>query len=232
MLFREVMRHAMLPKMRLLKPTAFVAGVLVASFCLSAQTGASGVTKDAPNLPPRATPADYQAQAKAGTVTIGAEYDDHNLPTPDGPLTTEDYIVVETCLFGPPNAKLTLSPGDFSLRINGKKAGLPTQPYGLVLKTLKDPYWVPPDSEAETKASKTMIGGGGEKDPGILPHVVHMPIELQRAMEKKAQRASMPEGEHALPTAGLLFFEHRGKVTSVELVYNGPAGKTTVPLRP
>lgn len=228
------MQHAMLPKTGLLKTTAFVAGVLAASFCLSAQTGASGVTKDAPNLPPRATPADYQAQAKAGTVTIGAEYDDHNLPTPDGPLTTEDYIVVETCLFGPPNAKLTLSPGDFSLRINGKKAGLPAQPYGLVLKSLKDPYWIPPESESDSKGSgsKTMIGSGAEKDPAILPHVVHMPIELQRAMEKKAQRASMPEGEHALPTAGLLFFEHRGKVSSVELVYNGPAGKATVPLQP
>ena len=32
-------------------------------------------------------------------------------------------------------------------------------------------------------------------------------------------------------TAGLLFFEHRGKINSVELVYNGPAGKVTIPLQ-
>ena len=100
--------------------------------------------------------------------------------------------MVEAGLFGPPNARLTLSPADFSLRINGKKAPVPSQPYGLVLKTLKDPAWEPPESPSEAK-SKTQIGTGGEKDPSILPHIVHMPIELQRAMEKKAQRASMPE---------------------------------------
>ncbi|MGA2711704.1 MAG: hypothetical protein ABSG41_01255 [Bryobacteraceae bacterium] len=215
------MRHSMFHK------AAFV--VLVASLALSAQNGAPN--KDAPNLPPRATPADYQAQAKVGMVTIAAEFAAHSLPTPEGPLTTEDYVVVETCLFGPPGAKLTLSPGDFSLRVNGKKTPIPSQPYGLVLKSLKDPYWVPPE-DPEAKGSKTMIGQSAEKDPSVLPHVVHMPIELQRAMEKKAQRASMPEGERPLPTAGLLFFEHRGKVNSVELVYTGPAGKATLPLQP
>lgn len=226
MLIREVMRRSLFHKTAFHK-AAFA--VLVASLSLSGQNGPPN--KDAPNLPPRATPADYQAQAKAGMVTIAAEYADHNLPTPEGPLTTEDYVVVETCLFGPPGAKLTLSPGDFSLRINGKKGPLPAQPYGLVLKSLKDPYWIPPE-EPEAKSSKTMIGQSAEKDPSVLPHTVHMPIELQRAMEKKAQRASMPEGEHALPTAGLLFFEHHGKVNSVELVYKGPAGKATVALQP
>ncbi len=229
MLIQVVMRHSTFPG------TGALVGILAAALFLPAQNGppnSAPTNKDAPNLPPRATPADYQTQAKAGTVTIAAEYDDHSLPTPDGPLTTEEYIVVETCLFGPPAARLTLSPGDFSLRINGRKAPLPAQPYGLVLKSLKDPYWIPPESESEGKGSKTMIGSGSEKDPAILPHVVHMPIELQRAMEKKAQRSSMPEGEHALPTAGLLFFEHRGKVNSVELFYNGPAGKATLALQP
>ena len=220
------MRHSIFLRTGFLRTGILVASVLVWSLCLSAQN------KDAPNLPPRATPADYQAQAKAGTVTIAAEFASHSLPTPEGPLTTEDYVVVETCLFGPPAARLALSPGDFSLRINGKKAPLPSQPYGLVLKSLKDPYWVPPESASEAKQSKTLIGASAEKDPSILPTVVHMPIELQRAMEKKAQRASMPEGERPLPTAGLLFFEHKGKVNSVELVYNGPAGKATLTLQP
>lgn len=228
------MQRSMQLKTGFLRVGILGAGVLVSALCLNAQNSAPGpgaINKDAPNLPPRATAADYQSQAKAGSVTIAAEYDDHNLPTPDGPLTTEDYIVVETCLFGPPGAKLTLLPGDFSLRINGKKALLPAQPYGLVLKSLKDPYWIPPETD-DDKKSKTMIGQGAEKDPSVLPRVVHMPIELQRAMEKKAQRASMPEGEHPLPVAGLLFFEHHGKVNAVELVYNGAAGKANVVLQP
>jgi hypothetical protein len=230
MLIRVIMRYS-----AFFKIGALATGVLAATLCLSAQKQSvppeNPYAKDAPNLPPRATPADYQAQARAGTITIAAEFDSHSVPTPEGTLTTEDYVVVEAGLFGAPGTRITLSPSDFSLRVNGKKTPSPSVPYGVVLKNLKDPTWEPPESESETKSSKTTIGGG-EKDPSILPHIVRMPIELQRAMEKKAQRASMPEGDHALPVAGMLFFEHRGKINSVELVYTGPAGKATVPLQP
>src|SRR5271154_4915370 len=87
-----------------------------APLALSAQ-----VPDKAKGLSPRATPADYQAQAKAGTVTIGAEFVGHSVPLPEQTLSTDEYIVVETGLFGPPDAKLMLSISDFSLRINGKK---------------------------------------------------------------------------------------------------------------
>ena len=44
----------------------------------------------------------------------------------------------------------------------------------------------------------------------------------------------MGEGERPLPQAGLLFFEFNGEVKnihSLELIYNGPAGKATLPMR-
>ena len=62
-----------------------------------------------------------------------------------------------------------------------------------------------------------------------------MPIETRRAMELKVQKASLPEGDRALPVAGLIYFQYSGKtkgMKSVELVYAGPAGKATVALQP
>src|SRR5579871_3449944 len=93
-------------------------------------------SKDAPireakGIPPRATPADYQAHAQAGAITVAAEFAGHSVPTPEAILSTQDYVVVEVALFGAPEARATLSTGDFSLRVNGKKAALPAQPYAL-----------------------------------------------------------------------------------------------------
>jgi hypothetical protein len=62
-----------------------------------------------------------------------------------------------------------------------------------------------------------------------------MPVKLQLAMEQHAHKATFLEGDRALPQAGLLFFEYRGKpknMHSVELIYDGPAGKATLTLQP
>jgi hypothetical protein len=216
------------------------AGVLVTALCLCAP-GQDTPSKEAQvsemkGLPPRVTPADYQAQAQAGTVTVAAEFMGHGVPTPQGVFSTEDYVVVETGLFGPPEARIKLSVDDFSLRINGKKTPSPSQPYGLVFKSLKDPEWEPP-VQAESK-SKTSIGSGGrggQGDSNMPPTPVHMPIGLQHVMEQRVQKASMPEGDRALPQAGLIFFQYRGKpesIHSIELIYSGSAGKATLTLQP
>jgi len=60
-------------------------------------------------------------------------------------------------------------------------------------------------------------------------------LELRRTMEQRVQKAALLEGERALPQAGLLFFEFRGKgksVRSAELIYDGPAGKASLALQP
>ena len=183
-------------------------------------------------MPPRAAPAEYQAQAQAGMAMIGAEFVGHSVPTPEGTYTTDDFVVVEVGLFGPPQARAKLALGDFSLRINGKKTAVPSQPYELAFHSLKDPEWEPP-TKSESK-SKTSIGGdagGGD----AAPAPVHMPIELRRAMEQRVKRAAMLEGDRALPQAGLLFFDFRGKtqgIRSLELIYSGSAGNASMALRP
>jgi len=199
-------------------------------------TPTKGAPIEAKGLPPRATPADYLAQTKAGTATIAAEFAGHAVPTAQGPLTTEDFVVVETALFGPPDARMKISAGDFSLRINGKKAPLPTRPFGMVLASLKDPEWQPPE-QAKSK-SKTGLNTGGNGDQGGSnepPPPVKIPIEVQRAMAQRVQKATLPEGDRTLPQAGLIYFQYRGGakgIHSVELIYDGPAGKATLALQP
>jgi hypothetical protein len=210
--------------------------VAIGALCVSA----AGQRKDAPagkieGTPLRATPADYQAHAEAGTVAIGAEFLGHSVPVSEGILTTEDYVVVEVGLFGPTDSKLKVAYDDFSIRINGKKSPSPSQPYEMVYKSLKDPDWEPP-TPPEGKKSKTGFGTGGKGgDEGNgPPPVVHVPIGIQRAMEARTQKAALLEGERPLPQAGLLFFSYRGKVQgihSVELIYTGPAGKATLTLQ-
>jgi hypothetical protein len=187
-------------------------------------------------VPPRAAPGDYQAHAQAGTVTIAAEFTGHSISDPQSILSTEDYVVVEVGLFGPPDARLRLSYTDFSMRINGKKALLPAQPYALVFKSLKDPEYEAPEAAAAKEAKKgqtSMTTGGTSSNaaPDSLPPIIHIPIAISRGWEQRVQRSSLPEGERPLPQAGLIFFEHKGKTQSIELIYSGPAGKISIPLQ-
>jgi|SRR5579872_2859340 len=209
-------------------------GILAAAVCVCGQE--PGAAKPPSNEPqgiaPRAAPTDYQAQGKAGAITIGAEFAGHAIPTPDGPLSSDDYVVVEAGVFGPD--KLPLSFSDFSLRINGKKNPTPGEPYGRVVESVTDPEWAPPEKHDKPK---TMIGGGGasaggSSDPPSKPKV---PIDVQRAWAQRVKKASLQEGDRPLPQAGLLFFPYKGKakgIHSIELIYSGPAGTATLELQP
>jgi len=209
--------------------SAFRIGVLMPAICLCLQ----GQDTQSKGMPPRAAAADYQAQGQAGALTVAAEFKGHSVPTPQGPLSTEDYVAIETGLLGPLGARLVLSSSDFSLRINGKKAPLPSQPYGLVAGSVKDPEWEPPVPAAPK--SKTSVGGGGQGEANAPPAPVQIPIAEKRAMAQRVQKASLPEGDRTLPQAGLIFFQYRGKIQSIhamELIYAGPAGKATLTLQP
>jgi hypothetical protein len=210
---------------------AFLIVVLIGAAQVYAQSK-DATANEVKGMPPRVAPTEYQAHGVAGPLTIAADFTGHSVATPEATYTTEDYVVVEVGLFGAPGARATLSTGDFSLRINGKKTASPSQPYQLVFKALKDPEWEPPSKESK---SKTSIGGGGGGDSGGPPAPVHMPMELRRAMEQRVQRATMLEGDRALPQAGLLFFEYRGKTQGIrllELIYNGSAGTASLALQP
>jgi len=186
--------------------------------------------RESMGLPPRASATDYQSHTQAGAVTLAAEFDEHFIPLPDGTLTTDDFVVVEVALFGKPGARATLSPGEFSLRINGKKSPIESQPYVLVGDSLKDPNAEPPSSSK----SKTSVGGSGG-DLNAPPPVVKVPLEVRRKWVERVQKGSLAEGDRPLPQAGLIFFPYHGKskgIHSVELIYNGASGQGTLQLNP
>jgi hypothetical protein len=222
----------MVDAMKYLRYLAGATAIVILALCQSgtAQEQSKEPGGDAKNIGPRAAPADYQAHAQAGNIAIGAEYTAHSITTPEGVYTTEDYVAVEVGLFGPPDARAKISIEDFALRVNGKKMPAMAQPYGATFESLKDPEWEPPATEKKSKGGISTGGGGGESDS--LPAIVHMPIELKRAMQLRVQKSALREGDRALPEAGLLFFPHRGKTNSVELIYNGPAGKAALALHP
>jgi hypothetical protein len=200
------------------------------------------VAQDSPKgepqrIPPRAAPTDYQAQAKAGDFTIAAEFTGHSVATPSSILSSEDFVAVEVAIYGPADSRLKLGVDDFSLRINDKKSPVSAVPPAAVFKSLKDPEWEPP-TPVDPNKGKTTFGSGGRKsqgEAGSPPPVVHIPVEVERAMAQRVQKAALSEGERTLPEAGLIFFPYHGKaqsIHSVELIYAGAAGKATLELKP
>lgn len=197
--------------------------------------------EEAKGMPPRAAPTDYQAQGKAGDVTVAAEFMGHSVPREDGPLSTEDYVVVEAGVYGPKGQHLNTSIGHFELRVNGKKM-LQSEPYGLVAGNLRDPQWVSPEELAKKKEKEEGGGGSGLNVNGqgagsnsSTPLIVHIPVEMQRSMTEYVRLSAFPEGDRELPVAGLLFFQYRGKtkgIHSLELIYSGPTGKAALALQP
>lgn len=213
---------------------AAIAAVLTVALCHGQDVPAKDApAREAQNIPPRTAPTDYQAHAQVGKFTIAADFTQHAVSTPEAMYTTEDYVTVEVAFYGPPGSRLLLSFSDFSLRLNGKKSALSATAYTLVFKNLKDPEWDPPEA-AEAKQSKTSIGTTGKSQDGGPPTVPKMPLPMERTMNLRVQKAALPDGDHALPAAGLLFFSHHGKTESlhsIELIYNGPAGKATLALQ-
>lgn len=214
-------------------------GIFVAAICLCAQPQ-TPPAKEAPagetkGIPPRVAPTDYQAHAVAGAVTVAAESLGHSVPTPEGPVyNSEDYVAVETALFGPSGARLKISSADFSFRIVLKKeASVPSSPFGMVFRSLKDPEWEDANAVKKEQATAVKTGAqGGTTDP---PAPVHMPIPLRHVMEQRVEKAALPEGDRPLPIAGLIFFPYHGKlekIQSLEMIYAGPAGTATLTLQP
>ena len=195
-------------------------------------TQSPAATSKEKGMAPRASANDYQAHARVGAISIGAEFTRHAVNTPEGSFSNEDYVAVEVGFFGGPGERTKISVEDFSLKINGKKA-IVSQPYGVVLANLKDPEWVPPEAPKAKGSGLSTGDGGGAGDPPPPPP--KMPMPLVRAMQQKVQKAAMPEGDRPLPEAGLLFFSYHGqseKIKSVELLYSGAAGKAVLTLQP
>jgi len=156
---------------------------------------------------PKAAAADYPAHTRLDTLAIGAEYTVHSFSGDHTTFIADDYLVVEVALYPDKGECVTVEPNDFSLRINGKRQMLAQAPE-FVAPSLQNTDWQQPAPQAE--------------DPDH-------PSPAQALL-----RAALPQGEVPNPVSGFLFFPYHGKTKSIrelELHYDGPAGKATIPLR-
>ncbi|HEV1287786.1 MAG TPA: hypothetical protein VNU44_20850 [Bryobacteraceae bacterium] len=177
---------------------------------------------------PKTGPADYHVHVKIDSVTLAAEYLVHSLPNAKATLIANDYLVVEAAFFGPLYSRLNMSPGNFSLRINGKGRLLTPELPGLVAQSIKFPGLRP---HLDTTGS--VVG----RFPGDVNNraLTVTEVNQENQVEYRVRYASLPEGEHSLPRSGLLYFYYNGKtndIHSLELLYDGPLGKSTVKLLP
>ncbi len=212
------------------------------SLCLAAALLAAG------GLEPRAKPEDYGAHARTADAAVGAELLGRYLPGDRTSHMTGDYVVVEVGFFPAVKGKpISLSSGHFRLRLNGKR-DLAAQSPGIVAGGLRNPQWdhgrgvtaaggvgpavivmrperrqprFPGDPQVESRR-------GGEREPEIKDG------DREPEAGDAALRRALPETPVDRPAAGLLYFawnESLGKLKSIGLVYDGPAGKMVIALK-
>ncbi len=204
---------------------------------------------------PRTTASAYANHAELKGLSIGAEFLVHSFSGRGKTFVVDDYLVVEVAVFPAAGKRVLVNAGNFSLRVNGKKAALMPQTPGMVAASLKYPDW---------QAKPRIEAGAGVGDIGVLvgrptarerfpgdprPRQSRLPAppqapppEDRTGVEKPEPvqadevvvDTALPEGERTQAAAGHLYFAYRGKtksIRSVELVYSGPEGPASLRLR-
>jgi len=203
----------------------------------------------AAGLEPRPRPGDYPAHLQLAKLAVGADYLVRSFTARQQTFVLPSFLVIEVALYPAPSSRLLVQAGQFSLRINGAKRALMPQPPGMAAAELKYPDWeqrpevvlgggvgnagivigsrqpverFPGDPRARTpRLPAPQQGAGSEKEPEDRP-------------EQLVVEAALPEGETSGPVAGYLYFPYKGKpgkIRSLELLYQGPAGQFTLRLR-
>jgi hypothetical protein len=202
-------------------------------------------------VPERPKASGYPAQATLPGLALGAEFMVRSVAGPDRTAIVRDYVTVEVALY--PAAALDVRSGQFTLRVNGKKPMLFAQTPQFVAAALKYPDW-------ERRPELTASGGLGDAGVvlGRAPPVERFPGDPSARRGPQAPRApeadgrggydappkmtpeelvvaaALDEGERRSPLAGYLYFAFRGKpgsIKTLELLYDGPAGKAVLKLR-
>jgi hypothetical protein len=190
-------------------------------------------------------------------VTFAADYLVRTIPVPGGVLVSKGYLVVDVAVFGPRST--SLSPAYFLLRLNGSKAAILAQPAFIVANSL-DYRRADPGETGEGLTVSASRGNAGitigppqnprngkqVPDPNArntpperrVPETPN-PYIIDKAPpdatpHEQVEMAGLPSGDIQLPISGAVFFAYTGKPESlktIELLYDGPAGKVTLKLR-
>lgn len=205
---------------------------------------AAGMAAGQSGTAPKARPEDYPAHAAAGKLRIGADYTVHSFSGRGRTFVAGDYLVVEVALYAPRGEEVMVSTSRWALRVNGKKQALAAQAPQFVAAAFKYPDWQVRRG-VELQAGPVILGRPApvERFPGDptarrrLPPRAPEPEDrsgAEKTPEPKAEEVlvetALPEGLLRMPVSGYLYFAHKGKVKTVELVYEGPEGRAALRL--
>jgi hypothetical protein len=191
----------------------------------------------------------YSAHAELRSLAVGANFWGHYVPIDGTSLKTNSYLVVEVALFAPPSAKLMIKPSEFLLRVNGH--ALEPQPASLVTIGMIVPEMRErgPRVEAVGGVGPVIVSAGrdpvqpkfpGDNNPADIPlpprsESPDKPLRKEPLDPVKAVNdAALPEGSHAAPISGYLFYAWPGKLKAIkhaEIEYKSLKGVATLTLR-
>jgi hypothetical protein len=213
---------------------------LAAALAAHAQVS-PGLGMRAEGTAPKASAAEYPVHAESGSLAIGAEYMVHSFGSGEQMYLAENYLVVEVALFPPKGGSVTAAAGNFTLRVNGKKALLYAQNPPMVASNLnRRDYNSPRGSTADLGVGGVNVGLGypqgrdpvtGAPQGRRLPSPPRAPDagapgggepKQRERPEELVIRTALPEGEFKGPVSGFLYFPYAGKssgLRSIDLLF-------------
>ena len=200
----------------------------------------------------RAKISDYPRMMKLDKADVGAEFHAHTLPVGDvdgkSPLFAGDYLVIEIAIYPAPFVRMQVNPAHFTLRLNGKKVVEP-QSAGMVVRSMKSSRTITPVLSIGSGPGEVTVGGpqqqprfpgdptgSGQPRRSPVPEEEHPGVEKvpEPKIEELVPARELRNEIVDKPVAGYLFFPYEGKLKalkSIELIYDGPAGKGKVGLQ-
>lgn len=198
-------------------------------------------------LPARPSPEAYPRQAQLGDLVLAAEYQGHGINAAERPFATPDYIVIELAVFPKAGQTVKINPGQFTLRLNGKKSVLFPATPSMVAASLQYPNsegYRGIEASGGIGNAGVILGGPGRSprfpgDPGgAYPRVgVGMPGPAETPMNDAPEavvRLGWADSEVARPAAGYLYFPYSGKLAKIktmELLFQGESGQSSLLLK-
>jgi hypothetical protein len=184
---------------------------------------------------PKRKPDDYEVHARLAKLDVGAEYMVHSFSGGGQTFIVDDYLVVEVALFPEKGDKVTANAGEFTLRIDGKRAI--AVPASMVVNSMQRRQWRQPRGVQATGGvgDKVVILGGppnqrppyGEEPQRRLPapprapepdNPSGMPPAEKVNSEDLVVGTALPEGTFAGPVSGYLYFAFNGKASKIKTV--------------
>src|SRR3954447_26614386 len=194
---------------------------------------------------PRAKADDYEVHERVKGVEIGAEYMVSSFSGQGQTFLAPEHLVVEVALFPPKFTELTVSPAEFTLRVDGKLLRAVTPQ--MVATAMQRQEWRQPrgvQATAGTGNDNVTLGGptgqmppyGQQRRAPAPPRAPapdyrgNVPAAESVAADQLVVSTALPDGTFKGPVSGFVYFPFSGKVTkirTVELLY----GETTLKLK-